>query len=66
MKMLTFAQGEFLVKLARKIVDTQAKKEKIEKPKLEDWMLEKRGVFTTIETYPKHELRGCIGIPYPT
>lgn len=63
--MLNFSQGEFLVKLARKIVDAQTKKEKIERPKLEEWMLEKRGVFTTIETYPEHELRGCIGIPYP-
>ncbi len=26
---------------------------------------EKRGVFTTLRTYPEHELRGCIGIPYP-
>ncbi|MEM5812858.1 MAG: AmmeMemoRadiSam system protein A [Candidatus Aenigmatarchaeota archaeon] len=66
MEMLTFAQGEFIVKLARKIVDAQVKKEKIEKPKIEDWMLEKRGVFTTIETYPSYELRGCIGVPYPT
>ena len=26
---------------------------------------EKAGVFTTIETYPERELRGCIGFPYP-
>jgi uncharacterized protein (TIGR00296 family) len=24
-----------------------------------------RGVFTTLYTYPKHNLRGCIGIPEP-
>lgn len=65
MKMLNFAQGEFLVRLARKIVEAKAKNEKIKKPKLEEWMLEKRGVFTTIETYPNLELRGCIGVPYP-
>lgn len=28
-------------------------------------LLEKRGVFVTIETYPDKELRGCIGYPYP-
>ncbi|QLJ52378.1 MAG: putative ACR [Candidatus Fermentimicrarchaeum limneticum] len=28
-------------------------------------MLEKRGVFVTIETYPEKGLRGCIGYPYP-
>ena len=28
-------------------------------------LLEKRGVFVTIETHPSHELRGCIGYPLP-
>jgi len=26
---------------------------------------ERGGVFTTLTTYPKHDLRGCIGIPEP-
>ncbi|MFH1094713.1 MAG: TIGR00296 family protein [Candidatus Micrarchaeota archaeon] len=26
---------------------------------------EARGVFVSIHTYPAHELRGCIGFPYP-
>lgn len=65
MKLLSFEQGEFLVKLARKIIEAHVKNKDIKRPKIEDWMLEKRGVFTTIETYPKLDLRGCIGIPYP-
>jgi hypothetical protein len=28
-------------------------------------LMEKGGVFVTLETYPGHELRGCIGYPEP-
>jgi hypothetical protein len=27
---------------------------------------QKRGVFVTLNSYPGHELRGCIGLPYAT
>ncbi len=63
--LLSFDQGEFLVKFARSVIESYVRNKKLEKPEIEDWMIEKRGVFTTIETYPENELRGCIGIPYP-
>jgi uncharacterized protein (TIGR00296 family) len=63
--LLSEDQGRFLVKFARNVIEKYVRKERLKKPEIEDWMIEKRGVFTTIETYPENELRGCIGIPYP-
>ncbi|MCD6557925.1 MAG: AmmeMemoRadiSam system protein A [Candidatus Aenigmarchaeota archaeon] len=63
--MLTEEQGEFLVKLARRIIESFVRNEKIEKPKnIKPFMNEKRGVFCTLTKNGK--LRGCIGLPYPT
>jgi len=70
---LTQEEGEFLVKLARKAVEqylTTGKILTIPKnvpPKLK----EQCGVFVTINSVKhggkgSHELRGCIGLPYPT
>jgi len=61
-------EGEFLVKLARRAVETYVEEgERISPPPDTPGRLrEKRGVFVTLKTYPKHELRGCIGRPYPT
>ena len=64
--MLTIKDGEKAVKLAREIVERYTRKEEL--PKLENYsgvFDEKRGVFVTINTYPTHNLRGCIGIPEP-
>ena len=36
-----------------------------ERPKKEEYM-EKFGVFVTLHSFPSNELRGCIGLPYPT
>ncbi|MEM5879501.1 MAG: TIGR00296 family protein [Candidatus Aenigmatarchaeota archaeon] len=58
--MLSLAQGQELVKLARKAAETR----KVEKKFSKDFEI-KKGVFVTIETYPEKELRGCIGFPYP-
>jgi uncharacterized protein len=64
------ADGEFLVKLARKTVDSiisgksaPAIPDDTPKP-----LLEKSGVFVTLNTLigGKATLRGCIGRPYPT
>ena len=54
-------QGEQLVKLARKTVSDYFEKNKIEITPGG----EKRGVFVTINSFPHHELRGCIGFPLP-
>ncbi|MEM5773061.1 MAG: TIGR00296 family protein [Candidatus Aenigmatarchaeota archaeon] len=58
--MISLAQGQELVKLARKAAETR----KVEKKFSKDFEV-KKGVFVTIETYPEKELRGCIGFPYP-
>lgn len=61
--MLSKSDGEELVKLARKTVERffNDKKPLIEKTKFS----QKRGVFVSIHTHPDHDLRGCIGFPYP-
>lgn len=67
---LTQDEGEFLVKLARRAAATYLSKRQIIKAP-EDVpvkLKEKCGVFVTINTVQgnEHELRGCIGLPYPT
>ncbi len=67
---LTQEEGEYLVKLARRAVEQYLKTGKTLKtptdvsPKL----LEHCGVFVSIHTVEdgNQELRGCIGLPYPT
>lgn len=67
-------EGEFLVKIARKAVTEYLKNfVKIDKPSdVPNSLLEKRGVFVTIEKIFRsedglwrRELRGCIGFPEP-
>ena len=55
-------EGEKLVRYAREVIEKHVKGEKI--PDLENFE-EKAGVFVTINKYPSHMLRGCIGIPEP-
>jgi len=68
---LTQKEGKFLVKLARRAAEAYLRTGEILKvpdevaPKLK----ERCGVFVTINTVRgerKRELRGCIGLPYPT
>jgi uncharacterized protein (TIGR00296 family) len=58
--------GKILIKLARKAIENYLeRKEKISPPKnLPKKFYEKLGVFVTLEK--GHELRGCIGYPFPT
>jgi len=51
------------VGLARRAVEKYFEKGKLEIE--ETKFREKRGVFTSIHTYPERILRGCIGYPYP-
>src|SRR5579875_103297 len=69
---LSIQQGIFLVKIARNAVEEFLLKNIVKKTTIDDERLtQKRGVFTTIETYKKgergiiRELRGCIGFPTP-
>jgi hypothetical protein len=62
--MLSEIDGIELVKLARQTVSDyfRIKKLCIKPTKFK----QKRGVFVSIHSYSPHELRGCIGYPYPT
>ncbi len=58
--------GEYLVKIARKVVEHALKGEEYDPPEdFKERFSEKSGVFTTIKTFPEKKLRGCIGFPYP-
>ncbi len=50
--------NRFLVKAARLAVESKFRK--VTLPRLPE---EKAGVFVTLKTYPRKELRGCIGFP---
>jgi len=67
---LTQEEGEYLVKLARKAAETYVTKGKIMNVPTDvpSKLKEKCGVFVTINTVQgkRHQLRGCIGFPYPT
>jgi uncharacterized protein (TIGR00296 family) len=63
--MLSLDEGVKAVHFARNIVDHNVKKEPIPPFELTEVFSKKRGVFTTLHTYPNHELRGCIGLPLP-
>lgn len=55
----------YLVSLARNAIEGYLASGKKIAPAADAALLEKRGVFVTLETYPKRELRGCIGYPMP-
>ena len=56
----------YLVSLARSTIEEYlARQTKLTPARREGVLSEKRGVFVTLETYPKRELRGCIGYPMP-
>ena len=57
--------GEFAVRTARKVVESYLINREIPKIDFPEKFREKSGVFTTITTYPRRELRGCIGYPEP-
>lgn len=58
--------GEYLVRLARKTIESYLREGR--PPRVDDVpekLRERAGVFVTIESYPERELRGCIGYPEP-
>ncbi len=58
-------EGIFAVKTARKVVEEYLERKRVPTIEFPKRLEEKSGVFTTISTYPEHELRGCIGFPEP-
>ena len=64
--MYTLEDGEYLTRLARRVIAEHLKGNKTQIPgKPTEKLREKAGVFVTMETYPKKDLRGCIGYPEP-
>jgi len=63
--MLTLDEGKKAVNFARNVIEEYVENGKMPKIKLEGSFLKNQGAFVTIHTYPKHDLRGCIGIPLP-
>ena len=62
----SLSDGEFLVKTARKTIESYlANGERLAIDAGEKFR-KKLGIFVTLESHPKKELRGCIGYPYPT
>ncbi len=66
--MYTLEDGEYLIKLARRVLDIYLNSGKIITPPEDapENLKKKAGVFVTLETYPEENLRGCIGFPEPT
>jgi hypothetical protein len=60
--MFSLKQGSELVKHARKSIESVFEGKPIKELK---GFNKKHGVFVTILNFPHHELRGCIGFPYP-
>jgi len=58
-------EGELAVRIARDTVDSVASGIKTRAFQIPAKFNEKCGVFVTINTWPKEELRGCIGYPQP-
>lgn len=63
--MYSLEDGKFAVKTARSFVEAAVSGGKFEAQEAPDIFQQKSGVFVTINTYPKHNLRGCIGYIEP-
>jgi len=58
-------EGIFSVKVARDAVENYLKNGTIPEYDFNEKFKRNSGVFTTINSYPEKELRGCIGFPEP-
>lgn len=64
--MLALEDGRLLVRAARKsIAFFMASNSPISEPCPKKELREMHGVFVTLQAFPAHELRGCIGYPEP-
>jgi hypothetical protein len=62
----TLQDGEYLVRLARKAIETRLREGVRIEPSAPKRLMEPRGVFVTLNRMERtHRLRGCIGYPYP-
>lgn len=58
-------EGKRAVEIARYFVDAAVKGERSTIPEHPASFRKRTGVFTTLTSYPKRSLRGCIGLPEP-
>jgi uncharacterized protein (TIGR00296 family) len=63
--MFSIEEGRKAVRAARQVIEAHVMGKKVPKLDLPDSFKELGGVFVTINTYPKKDLRGCIGYPEP-
>lgn len=63
--MFSDEEGALAVGIARKVVESLVRGEKLPPFDVPDAFREKAGVFVTLTTYPGDDLRGCIGYPEP-
>ncbi|NOZ59144.1 MAG: TIGR00296 family protein [Euryarchaeota archaeon] len=65
--MYSLEDGRYLVALARRAIEVYLREgRELEPPgDAPEKLRQKAGVFVTLERYPEHELRGCIGYPEP-
>jgi hypothetical protein len=63
--MLSIDQGKKAITFARFVLSSTVKNERMPDDSLPSIFDEPYGVFTTLHSYPSHQLRGCIGIPEP-
>jgi uncharacterized protein (TIGR00296 family) len=63
--MYSLDDGKLAVKIARTTIDHYINKKTIPEFKVPKHFKENSGVFVTINRYPDHSLRGCIGYPEP-
>jgi len=61
----TDEEGIYAVKLARTAVKDYFRNKKTSPENVPEKFLRESGVFTTINSFPGKELRGCIGFPEP-
>ena len=62
--MLNLEEGTKAVQFARQVIHDYVWHRENSSSDLGHLFHEKQGVFVTLHTYPDHELRGCIGIPF--
>jgi uncharacterized protein (TIGR00296 family) len=66
MAAVSLDEGAYIVSLARKSIEEHfASGRKIKPERAGGALSQELGVFVTLEEYPSHELRGCIGYPLP-
>lgn len=65
MKVFSLEEGTLAVQIARKVIEAKIMKQEPGEIDIPDSFREHGGIFTTINTYPSKNLRGCIGYPQP-